>query len=118
MKQAEFDFKAGQDLARRGLEKATAKRRSLLGDPLAVMRQVARRVALSRAPDMRLTIDAVFHYAKLWHGLEPADLGPAAGAVFRERCWEKAGRKPTTRVSNHAREVTIWRYLPHKDPKR
>jgi|TARA_Y100000310_G_scaffold28395_1_gene27026 hypothetical protein len=40
-------------------------------------------------------------------------LGPAAGALFKGKGWEFTGRrKKSCRVSNHAREIKIWRLVP------
>ena len=45
--------------------------------------------------------------------LRGIDLGPAAGSVFRQACWEFTGQRiRSSRKSNHAREIKVWRYNP------
>lgn len=40
------------------------------------------------------------------------DLGPAAGAIFREKCWQWTGRfVQSERISNHTRLLRVWRLI-------
>lgn len=78
-------------------------------DLLAVARVVARELAARRA-DRRCDADAVGKELAL-RGY-PANLGPAGGSLFKGGGWEFTGdRKRSARVSNHARELKIWRLM-------
>jgi hypothetical protein len=44
-------------------------------------------------------------------GYTSADLGNAAGAIFRGSRWQKAGTVKSTRRGNHLREITQWKYV-------
>jgi hypothetical protein len=43
------------------------------------------------------------------NGLRPDLLGNAWGSIFRGKEWECIGWRKSTRVSNHARAIRIWR---------
>jgi len=76
---------------------------------LALAQQLARRIALSR--ESRETHMDDVQAALIGRGYTPADLGNAAGAVFRERCWRFTGRwTKSERVSSHRNDLRIWRY--------
>lgn len=76
---------------------------------LARARVLAEEIALSRN-NKQLTIDAVQHYLSI-EGYKPADLGLAAGAVFRGKQWRNVGTKRSIRATSHARLVTVWELL-------
>ena len=44
-------------------------------------------------------------------GFTSADLGNAAGALFRGKNWKKVGTIKSTRQGNHAREISNWQYV-------
>jgi hypothetical protein len=68
-------------------------------------REIARKIAIS-APDRTCDADQVQKVCRE-QGIE---LGCAAGAIFREKCWEWAGTfAKSGRVTNHARLLRVWR---------
>jgi hypothetical protein len=61
-----------------------------------------------------VTSDDVF-YELLREGFDPTALGPAAGIVFREKCFVFTGEwRKSQRVSNHASDLRVWRLSPAK----
>lgn len=39
-------------------------------------------------------------------------LGPAAGSIFKEACWQFTGRfVKSARTTNHSRLLRVWRYV-------
>lgn len=44
-------------------------------------------------------------------GITPAQLGNAAGAIFRSKNWEKVGTIKSTRPGNHSRLISTWKYV-------
>ena len=76
---------------------------------LARARVLAEEIAQSR-PSRQLTIDAVQHHLAR-EGYMPADLGLAAGVVFRGKQWCKVGTRRSTRATSHARDVNVWELL-------
>ena len=98
-----FNLVQGDLFKEQGIDLAAESRKKML----EFARDKARFVALQR--DSRtVSIDDVFYQ------LEEADipacaLGMAAGAVFRTDDWEHVGYTRSTRVSNHARPITLWR---------
>lgn len=78
-------------------------------DNLALARCAAVELAL-RHRDRITNADEVGKLLKDEHGID--SLGPAAGAIFRGKDWEFTGQRVTSaRVSNHAREIKVWRYV-------
>jgi hypothetical protein len=73
--------------------------------------QIAKNIAIQLGKDKGLvTIDAV--QGELVNlGYKAADLGNAAGAVFRGKNWKEAGPYLSRRESNHARKITVWKYV-------
>jgi len=71
---------------------------------------VARRIALEIAPDYPegLTSDDIgLELAKRGYMANP---GPAAGSMFKGGGWYFTGeRRKSARVTNHSRELKVWR---------
>lgn len=44
-------------------------------------------------------------------GYTSADLGNAAGALFRGKNWKYVSMKKSTRKGNHLRDIKVWQYL-------
>jgi len=100
----DFDLKLGQALAEEGIARAANSKKDLL----LLGRLFAKRAALRR-PDRTATADDSARGFRD-HDMPSDSLGMAAGALFRESCWEFTGRyQPSMRVSNHARENKVWR---------
>lgn len=78
-------------------------------NPLVEMvRGHLRKLATDRA-DHLVTADDAYRYLTQIGESERA-LGNAAGALFRSTEWEATGCwTPSTRVSNHARMLRVWR---------
>ena len=72
---------------------------------------VARQIALylgACSPDNTCTADAVGKELRR-RGLDD-NLGPAAGSIFKDGNWEFTGERIlSSRKSNHARELKVWR---------
>jgi hypothetical protein len=66
-------------------------------------------IALAR-PDRTATADDAMRWL-IHNGKDPAQLGPAAGSLFRGEYWKWTGRwTKSTRVSNHSSDLRIWQY--------
>ncbi len=104
---ATFDTAASIAMREHGMAMATAPRLTVL----EVARRAARAAAKSRSYERWATIDDAY-LGIIAAGHDPAELGPAAGSVFRGSEWTATGRwLPSTRVSNHARMVRVWRWV-------
>lgn len=77
----------------------------------------ARAVVLARAKELahslakngrQVTADDV-QFALSREGISPAILGPAAGSLFKGKEWECTGFVASSRVSNHACMIRVWR---------
>ena len=104
----QLTFNLGQALERKaaGMDDAANARRPAL----EVARQAAIAAASSR-PDKTATADDAYR-GLLAAGYLAADLGPAAGCLFRGKNWTYTGRrKRSARVSNHGRAVRIWQLV-------
>lgn len=97
-----FDHSVAEKQKQTGMEQASRNRKELL--------EIARLYALQIAQRQgNVTSDDVFA-AMLLGGLDPTELGPAAGCVFRDKQFEFSGEwKKSQRVSNHARHSRVWR---------
>lgn len=99
-----FNLGEGERLRDEGIEAAALTR----SDVLSVAKRVARQIALSR-PNRELTADAV-QAVMIGLGFTPAQLGNAAGAIFRGKAWVWTGRVvKSSRKSNRARILRVWR---------
>lgn len=74
---------------------------------LALAKELALKLANERS-DRQTNIDEV--QQELWKlGYNPAELGNAAGSVFKTNHWIFTGKwTNSTRISSHARAVRIW----------
>lgn len=101
--QATFDFEAGQVAKITGMQRAATGRNA--EGPLDIAREIAVRLAIESG---ETHADAVGAILERDHGIKT--LGPAAGSLFRGEIWEFTGRRVrSSRVSNHSRELKIWR---------
>lgn len=99
-----FDMERGRSRKALGMDAAASRRQRIL----ALARTVAERHAEQHGT---VTIDDVMQGLTTC-GLEPADLGQAAGSVFRCRTFKWTGTwKESARPSNHARVVRVWRVV-------
>ena len=101
-----FDYQAGKARKREGMDDAAHGQNRT---PLHMARRIAKDLARSH-PLRECHADAV--------GMElrrrgyPPSLGPAAGSLFKGREWKFTGERiPSTRTSNHAREIKVWRLV-------
>ena len=87
-----------------GMDRAAQARSTLL----ALARFYARRIATNRH-DRCCDADQV--QAEMQRqGYSSAQLGNAAGSIFRGKHWQDTGRRMRSeRAGNHAREIRIWR---------
>lgn len=87
-----------------GMAQAAACRNPLVDK----VRRHLRHLAAERA-DRLVTADDAYKFLEAIGESESA-LGAAAGSIFRSPEWEATGCwTPSTRVSNHARPVRVWR---------
>jgi len=101
--QAIFDFDESQEAKTIGMDRAAASSEAV--NILSLGREIARRLAKQNG---ETNADAVGEVLERDHGINT--LGPAAGSLFRGSCWEFTGRRMvSSRVSNHGRELKIWR---------
>ena len=99
-----FDWLESDRRKEEGMEIAAHNR----GELLEIARQIAVDIALSH-PCRECHADAVGR--EMRDRGYPTELGPAAGSIFKGGDWEFTGRrKKSARVTNHSRELKIWRY--------
>lgn len=100
-----FDDDAGKNAKQFGIETAALNRATVL--------EIAQTIALELGPQYgEVHADMVFRRL-IARNISPKQLGPAAGAIFRGPHWEFTGRMHRSRrISNHARRICIWRYIP------
>ena len=91
----------GKQLKLQGLELAASKYR----ESLAVAQLLAQFIGRKQET---VSADDVFRL------VSPSALGQAAGALFRGNEWEFVGWKESTRGSNHARPIRVWRLLSQR----
>jgi hypothetical protein len=99
-----FSLFAGVAARDLGMAEATESRNHLVQK----IREFLRTVARSR--DNRcVTADDAYKFLEIRDG-NLRELGNAAGSIFRSADWEFTGCwTPSTRVSNHARMLRVWR---------
>lgn len=91
-------------LAEAGMGLALASRLTLVED----VRVRVRAIALSR-PDRTATADDVDTALAAIRSTH-SELGNAAGSIFRDGRWLCTGEwRSSTRLSNHARPIRVWR---------
>ncbi len=106
MKQGQlvFDAKLGEELKNRGMNVAATKRQAVLQKA----RQAVKEIAISR-PGRCVTADDAQRWL-IQNGHHPAELGNAAGSLFRSQEWEFTGNwTKSVRVSRHRNILRIWR---------
>ena len=102
MSTEEFNLPEGEELRDEGMGLAAGNRAETLQIARKIARYIGRRQRLVSADDVQRIMIA--------HGL--GHLGNAAGSLFRGDEWEFTGQwTKSERVSNHARQNRIWRYL-------
>lgn len=106
-----FDLTEGTSRKEEG-KNLTAENRKFL---LTKARAIAVLIANSR-PSKLVNADDV-QKALMEQGYEPAQLGNAAGSIFRGEMWLKRGYENSKRKTNHARVIMSWEYIPSKDIK-
>jgi hypothetical protein len=91
------------------IESAELKEAALAKLESAEVLALARIVARGHAERFGVvTADDVGKVMKDYHGID--SMGPAAGALFRGPEWEFTGQRVlSSRVSNHSREIKVWR---------
>ena len=101
-----FDFHASKALKREGMDDAAHGQNRT---PLHMARSIAKDLARSH-PLRECHADAVGMELRR-QGYSPS-LGPAAGSLFKGREWKFTGERiQSTRTSNHAREIKVWRLI-------
>lgn len=92
----------GQQKQSAGIERVAKHNASFL----ELMRGVAKRISLEQGS---VSVDALRVFASE-RGLVP--IHPNAwGSIFRGKDWKMIGREPSSVVSNHAREVKVWKWV-------
>jgi hypothetical protein len=98
-----FDASESQRRKQEGMDLATLHR----GELLNYLRELAEDIARNSST-RTCSIDEVFRRV-IPKGFRPEMLGNAAGSLFKYGKWELMGRKNSKRISNHAREIKVWR---------
>lgn len=76
-------------------------------DKLAIARSIAVQIATNG--DGTCTADQVGKVLKA----QSIKIGPWAGSIFKDGNWQFTGNRILSkRISNHAREIKVWRYEP------
>jgi hypothetical protein len=88
-----------------GIESAAAARAKVLGFARGVARELAATYGQTDA-------DAVITSLELQGFDTTAELGNAAGAIFRGAGWTFVGYKKSVRLSRHANKIGIWKFNP------
>jgi hypothetical protein len=96
--QPEFDLTVGRSERDAGITVAANNN----AEALAIAREEARKIALECG---RCDINTVQRVMQM-RGLH---LGNAAGSVFKGKEWERVGIGQATRVSSHARMISVWK---------
>jgi hypothetical protein len=91
------------------IESAALKESALAKLESADVLTMARRIAIEYASRFgTVNADIVGKLMKEHYGID--SIGPAAGALFRGPEWEFTGQRVlSSRVSNHSREIKVWR---------
>lgn len=98
-----FSRTEGIEDKEKGMELAAEADASI--EPLELARGIALRLATMYG---ETNADQVGQL--LWTEHQIKSLGPAAGSIFKGPEWEFTGKRVlSTRVSNHAREIKVWR---------
>lgn len=101
-----FDAVAAARLRDAGMDLAAENKKPLL----VYAREGAREIALSRA-SREVTADDVQAYL-VAKGFKESALENAAGSVFKQKgVWEYVRSIKSTRVTAHARRISVWRLV-------
>jgi preprotein translocase subunit YajC len=99
------------------LEQVTGARAKYAGQSAAISKnsevyRIAKDIAVELGRNWKqVNIDMV-QGVLVGRGYKAADLGNAAGAIFRGENWKNAGTTYLSRrESNHARKITVWQYV-------
>ncbi len=99
-----FSLPQGKRKKAEGMTASARARNELLEEARDIARHIGR-----YSPEHLCTSDDVAQ-TFLQRGLKYADLGNAAGSIFKGKEWEFSGRyTKSRRVSAHARDIKIWR---------
>lgn len=98
-----FDSLAGQHAKEQGMRQAAEHR----SRTLTLARTLARTIA-ERNPNGEVSADDVMQALAL-KGYTSSDLGNAAGSLFTNGEWVAVGYRKSTRVTNHRRQVRVWK---------
>lgn len=101
--QQKFDFSLGENLRDKGKDLVENNNERWIDH----MREYAAEYSLDHG---QVTTDQLRDYADLIHW-QPEHPN-AWGAMFRGKQWRAIGRIKSKRTSNHARLITVWRYVP------
>lgn len=101
---ATMDLFSGMAERDAGMIQASESRNALVNKVRYQLAHIARNRA-----DRCATVDDAVPFLEAI-GMTPADLGNAAGSIFKTEAWEFSGHwLPSKRKSNHARPVRVWR---------
>ena len=99
------------------LEQVTGARAKYAGQNAAISKnsevyRIAKNIAVELGRNWKqVNIDMV-QGVLVSRGYKAADLGNAAGAIFRGKNWKNTGTTHLSRrESNHARRITVWAYV-------
>ena len=99
-----FDLAQGEKEKSRGMSAAQWNRSDLLSEA----RKIACELAMTRET-RECHADNVNREMKR-RGIPFEELGPAAGSIFKGKDWIFTGKRiKSARISNHARELKVWR---------
>ena len=90
----------GAQLKLQGLSRASLSRKELLCAAKMFAHAIAQKRGSCTIDDVQAELEA--------QGFTSADLGNAAGGVFRGKDWECVGSRQSKRVSAHARRILVW----------
>ena len=98
-----FDSEMSDKLKADGMARAEDNAKSAL--------EIAREVAVEIGRTRRFVdADDVGKVLKERNDIDT--LGPAAGSLFRQKCWRFTGRwRKARRISSHSRMIRVWEYV-------
>ena len=91
----------GEQLKIEGLSRASLSRKELLCAARMFAHAIAQRKTFVTIDDVQAELEA--------QGFTSADLGNAAGGVFRGKEWECWGSRQSKRALAHARRILVWK---------
>lgn len=102
-----FDHSAGAEAARDGIERAQY---GLLPWNIGLLEEAqCTAIAIAKQKGEVTADDVVAAFNQVGVDL-PGTIGNAMGSLFRGRHWRHAGTKSSTRITNHARLMRVWRW--------